>query len=121
MASTFKPGIQTFKCDGALTKGMVVKAGSDKNHVAKATSSTDKILGFAQSTTANAEELVEVALQGGAKALASGNVAFGDFLTADSSGAAITTTSSGDHVVAQAMDSAVAGDVFDSFIRNFHY
>lgn len=102
----------TFKADAAISKGMAVKAGSDRNHVAKATAATQKIIGLAMNDAATAEDKVEVALPGGgAKGLCGDTVSFGDLLTADSAGKLVATTTANDKVVAQALEDGVVGDL----------
>src|SRR6476619_5534156 len=92
-----------FKCDGALSRGMVVKGGSDKSHVAKSTAATHKHIGLAMNDTSAAEESVDVALPGGGAAgLLGGTVAFGDLLTSDAAGKLVATTTADDKIVAQA-------------------
>jgi hypothetical protein len=112
MASFAEQNSLGFKCDGVLSRGMVVKAGSDKSHVAKATAGTDKVIGLAMNDTSAAEDSVDVALPGGGAAgLLGGTVSFGDLLTADSAGKLVATTSANDKIVAQAMEDGVVGDI----------
>jgi hypothetical protein len=112
MASYTTPRIFTYKAAGAIGKGRVVSLGADAQHVALSTAATGKHIGITQGDTQNAEELIEVALQGGgAKAIAGGTIARGDFLTSDAAGAVVTTTTGGDRVIGLAMDAAVAGDL----------
>lgn len=117
MSSTFKPNIQIFKSDAAITKGMAVKFGTDDTHVAKGALATDLLMGIAQNTVSAAAALVEVALSGGgAKGLAGGTVTRGDLVSCDSSGNIITSTTPGNRILGVAMQSAVSGDVFDIFV-----
>lgn len=112
MASFMEPNILAFKADGAMSQGMAVKAGSDREHVAKSTAATDKIVGLAFSSPTAAGETMEVCLPGGGgKGLCGGTVAFGDLLTADSGGKLVATTTANDRVVAIAMEDGVVNDL----------
>lgn len=117
MSSTFKPNIQIFKADAAISKGMAVKFGTDDTHVAKGSVATGLLIGLAQSAPTAAEDLVEVALSGGGgKGYAGGTITRGDLVTSDSSGYLVTTTTPGNRVIGVAMQSAVVNDIFDVFV-----
>lgn len=117
MASSLQPQILIFKADAAISKGQPVKIGSDKEHVAKATAASDKMIGICQNDPTTAEDLVEVAVAGGAKALvATGGVSAGDILTADASSNCASTTSNADKYIAQALESGVSGDLIGVII-----
>ncbi len=113
MSAIQTPNVLTFKCGAAISKGMVVKPGSDRDHVVKSAAATSLNLGLAMNDTTTAEDLVEIALPGGGgKALVgSGGCHFGDLLTSDSSGTLVVTTTPGDRYIAMAMDDASAGDL----------
>ncbi len=124
MAVSSTPRKNTFlaAASASILFGTAVKAGADNKHVALATASTDKIVGISQGTPLLAEDLVEVALNGGgARALINGTVAFGDHLTPDSTGALIVTTTDHDRVCALAMDAGVAGDIIAVEVVSFIY
>jgi len=113
MSSHSPSRIQTYKSDGAIAKGKAVKIGSDSQHVVVAGGNTDPCVGIAQNATTGAEQLVEVALQGGgAKGLAKEQITAGKLLVANADGALEQTNASGDRVIGLAMESAVAGDIF---------
>jgi hypothetical protein len=113
MSSTSPQKILAFKADGAIAKGSAVKIGSDKEHVAKCTANTDASIGIAQNSVTTAEDCVEVAIAGGgAKALAKETIAAGKLLVPNADGSLEQTNASGDRVIAVAMESAVAGDLF---------
>lgn len=114
MSSYFKPQILTFLADGTtIVEGAAVKVGSARTNVALSTLVSDAILGIAQTVGANVGDPVEVAIAGGgAKALAGGTIAAGDYLTSSSTGALVTSTTTNDHVCAQALEAAVSGDLF---------
>ena len=112
MSGHAQPNVLTYKADGAISKGMVVKPGSDRDHVAKSVLATSKNFGIAMNTVTAAEDKVEVALPGGgAKGLLGDTVSFGDLLTADSAGKLVATTTANDKIVAQALEDGVANDL----------
>lgn len=114
MASTSTPKIYAYKAAAAIAKGKAVKVGADSEHVAVCSAATDKSFGIIQNAPTAAEDIAEVALPGGgAKGLAGGTIAVGDRLAPDSNGALVATTTENDNIVAVALDSAVAGDLFD--------
>lgn len=123
MSTYAQPKILAFLSDTAtIAEGSVVKVGSARTNVALAVTSTSLILGLAQSPVANAGDPVEVALPGGGgKGLcgSGGSIAAGDFLTADTSGALVTTTTTGDRVIAIAMEAAASGDLFSVHVVMF--
>lgn len=121
MASSKAPQIMAFLADAAISKGLAVKLGTDNKHVAKSSAATDSHIGICQAAVTAAEDTVEVAVQGGAKALAGGTISAGDYVTADSNGALVATTTANDNVIGQAMQSAVANDIFEVLITNFNY
>lgn len=123
MASHSQPRIVAFKSDTAsIAIGSVVKAGSDKSHVAKAAAATEKAVGIAMSLVEAAEQAVEVAVQGGgAKGLLGGTVSFGDFLASDSDGKLVATTTANNKVIAQAMEDGVANDLIAVEVVSFNY
>lgn len=109
------PRILVFKAGGAIALGQAVKfSGTDGKTVVKATAATDKIIGINQSvTTVASGDQVEIALPGGGGVgTAGGTIAAGDFLTADSSGDIVATTTENDRVIGMAMVDAVDNDVF---------
>lgn len=112
MASTLQPIIQTFLAGGTIAKGQPVKLDTDKEHVVACSAATDKIVGLAQGAATSGQS-VEIAVDGGGKGKAGGNIALGDLLTSDGSGLLIATTTAGDRVIGVAMDAAVANDIFD--------
>lgn len=111
MASSFAPHILTFKAGGTIVKGHAVKL-SAKDTVVECTATTDKAIGIAQADAASAE-FIEVALPGGgAKAKAQGTINAGALLVSHTDGTLKKVAAASDRVIAMAMESAVAGDVF---------
>lgn len=114
MSSHFKPNLVVLKADAAISEGQAVKIGSDSEHVTPCTAATDKVIGLAQTTVTAAEDLVEVALPGGgAKGLAQATISAGSLLVPHTDGKLKPIAAAGNRLCAVAMDSAVAGDVFD--------
>ncbi len=122
MAAYFPSNVLTFKAGATgIFEGCVVKPGADNQHCLVSASATSKNFGIAKNAAAAAEDKVEVALPGGgAKAKLGGTVAFGDFLTADSAGKLITTTTANDFVVAQALEDGVANDLIAVSVVSFN-
>ena len=113
MSSYAQQVMLSFKSDTAvIAVGSVVKNGSDNAHVAKSAAATSLNIGIAQSASAAAEDVIEVALPGGgAKGLAGGTWAMGDLLTSDGDGALVVTTTPGNRYIAMAMEIAATGDL----------
>jgi len=117
MSSNSTPRIFSFKAGGAIALGAAVKMGANRETVVSCTANTDPAIGIAQGSIsaddATAGVRIEVALQGGgAKAKADANVAAGKFLVSSTDGQLEQTNAAGDRIVAVAMESAVAGDLF---------
>lgn len=123
MASIQTPNIFAKKQFGAsvIGLGMAVKAAdTDGKYVTKSVASTDKHVGIAQNATLAADDIVEMAAPGGgAKGLAGGTIATGDKLTANASGALVSTVAPGDTCIAVAEQNAVAGDIFACTVGPF--
>lgn len=112
MSSYSQPRILSFKAAAAMAKGVCVKAGADREHVAICSAATDKIIGISQTAPTAADEMIEVATNGGgAKAKLGGTVSMGDKLTSDASGLLVATTTENDNIVAVAMEDGVANDI----------
>ncbi len=112
MSAYMPPRVVTLKCGAAITKGMIVKPGADRDHVVKTAAATSKNLGIALNDTTTAEDKVEIALPGGgAKVLLADTVSFGDLITGDSAGKGVATVTAGDRYVAIAMEDGVVGDL----------
>lgn len=117
MASMIKPLIATFTADGAITKGKAVKFGSSNEIVSQCSATTDLSIGIAQNTTTTAGDAIEVAMPGGgAKALAKTTISKGNILGHNADGSIQKLASASDKIVAQAMDDAVAGDIFQVIV-----
>lgn len=113
MSSFSIPKTQVRKSDGVIAKGKVVKAGSDANHCAQCTGSTDKVIGIAQTSATAAEQDVEIALPGGGGlALAQTTITDGALLVPHTDGGLKPIAASGNRLAAKAMSAAVSGDLF---------
>lgn len=96
----------------ALEYLIVKEDVSNDNAVVAASAATDPVVGILQNKPkANQGALVQ--WLGSSKVQAGGTITAGDRVTANSSGKAITTTSSGNSVVGIALQSAVSGDIFE--------
>lgn len=113
MSSMIKPLIGTYEADAAISKGQAVKFGTSNKRVAAVAATTDLSIGIAQNAAVNAGDLVEVAHPGGgAKALAKATIAKGNILGHNADGSLQKLANANDKIIAQAMDDAVAGDIF---------
>lgn len=102
----------SYKADGAISRGMAVKIGSDSKHVAKSVLATNKHVGIAISTVTTAEDTIDVAHPGGGAAgLLGGSVSAGDLLTSDTAGKLVATTTANDKIIAQALEDGVENDL----------
>ncbi len=122
MASILAPKILAFKADEAISEGMVVKMGTDREHVAKATAVSDLAIGVAQSAPTAAEDVMEVAMPGGgAKGLAQTTITKGQRLTAHSDGKLKPCSANNDVSIGIALEDAVAGDLFSMVVQPAYY
>lgn len=112
MASYPTPEIVTFKADAAIAKGKACKVGTDSKHVAAGSANTSLSLGLAQNAATAAEDLVEVAVGGGAIGLAGESISGGNLLVSHTDGSLVKANSSGDIIVAMALEDASSGDLF---------
>lgn len=94
----------------------LVKADvSNDESIVLAAAATDPIIGVLVNKP-KAGKAANVQWLGSCKVIAGGTITRGDKVTSDSSGHAITTTSSGNTVVGYALASAVAGDIVEIFL-----
>lgn len=113
MSAMVKPLISTYEADGAISKGQAVKFGTSNKRVTKVGGTTDLSIGIAQNAAVNVGDLVEVAhAGGGAKGLAKATIVKGDILGHNADGSLQKLAAANDKIIAQAMDDAVAGDIF---------
>jgi hypothetical protein len=118
MSSSLAPKILVYKVDAAVAKGVAVKAGASSNaYCQKCTAKTDKSFGVAQNATTAVDQKAEIAVAGGGgKGLAGGSISMGDMLAPTTDGSLIATTTEDDRIIAQAMQDASTGDLFDIMI-----
>lgn len=93
------------------------------SQVVLASAASDKIIGILQNTP-KANETASVlarSASGIGKAYAGGSIAIGDYLTADSNGAVVTTTSAGNEVVGIAVEVGASGQVVSFLLCNSRY
>jgi hypothetical protein len=114
MSTYSKPRVSSFKADGAIARGKAVKVGTDKQHVAVCSATTDKAIGIALNTVTTAEDQIEVALPGGgAKGLAQASFTAGQLLVPSTTGDLKKIASANDRIIAMAKQDASAGDLCD--------
>lgn len=77
-----------------------------------AAAATNAICGVIQNTPASGEQ-TDIRFLGTSKVKAGGTVSAGDWVTADSAGKAVATTTDKDFIVGQALEAAVSGDIFE--------
>lgn len=109
---------RTFKSGADLSaKQFYIVKVSATNTVALASAATDKLVGtIANKPAAATGASVEVAMRhgGGTQRVILGDtVSLNDYLTADSAGKAIATTTSGNVILGMALEAGVVGDVIE--------
>lgn len=110
MSSCPERKIYAFSAGGTITKGLAVKFSG--TNVVAAAATTDNSIGLAQTDAASGEQ-VEVAMPGGGGfAIAQGTIAAGDRLVSHTDGKLKKAAAANDIIIAQALESAVAGDIF---------
>ena len=106
--------IKTFNAGGAIARSLIVKFGADERTVVAGAAATDKLIGVADDVAAVSGDPVDVVLSGVATVRYGGTVAFGDLLTSDASGQAVTAapaTGANNRIIGVAMVSGVSGDL----------
>lgn len=107
--------VRNFKSTaGAIAAFTIVKPGASDGLVIPAAAATDKLIGVTTDIAAATGDRCDVILAGIADVLYGGTVAFGDLLTADASGRAITATAaagSNVRIIGSAIISGVVGDI----------
>lgn len=73
---------------------------------------TDLVVGVLQNKPDSGEAAIYRFL-GTSKVIAGGTIAIGDFVTTDSAGKAVATTTDGDVVIGRALEAADANDIFE--------
>ncbi len=119
MAVAIKPLIATFEANTAVAKGQAVKLTASKSgkKVDPCAATTDLSIGVAQNAAVNVGDLVEVAMPGGGgKGLAKTTIAAGNILGHNADGSLQKLASASDKIIGQALDDAVAGDIFQIMV-----
>ncbi len=127
MASTVitEGNIKTFQSGANLNgkKNFIVKLDSGTNKVVLNASATTISLGVIENDPKNAKDSVSVRLMnanGTGKVIAGGSIAKGAYLTSDSAGKAVATTTSGNFVFGIALRAADAGDIVEFMPIGLH-
>ena len=95
-----------------------MKYAGTAGQVVQAAASTDHVYGVLQNKP-KLGEAAEIRILGTSKVVSGGTVTEGDYVTSNGSGQAVTTTTTKDHVLGIAMESAVVNDIFEIFVVNF--
>lgn len=120
MAAHSEPNLETYYADGAISEGMAVGYGSDKDHVVQASANTQQCKGIAYgSASASGNRIVIAKPGGGAKGLLAETVVAGDGLVSHTNGKLVKPNASGDKIIARAeeggsSDSLIAIRVIDT-------
>jgi hypothetical protein len=96
-----------------------VKLNSDREAILTS-AATDKIAGVL-SNEPEEDEDATIITAGTAKVSAGGTLSIGDYVTSDSAGEAVATTTSGDVVRGIALEDAVDGDISEIDLTYFHH
>jgi hypothetical protein len=110
-------GVKTMLADAAITRGMVVKFGTDEDHVAVTSAATSVPIGIALDTADAAEDPVSIALLGAytgtLKVVAGAAITIDDWVQGTTAGVAITWAATG-YCVGHALQAAqAAGDIIE--------
>lgn len=97
----------------------IVKLDTSGN-IVLATAATGAIVGVLQNKPASGEAAL-YRFGGTTKVICGGTVAIGDWVTTDSAGKAITTTTEGDCCVGRALKAGVTGDLIEIQMNVQHY
>lgn len=103
--------IKSFDAGAAVAAYRIVKHGSGDTAAIQSDDPADAHIGIANWLGAGSGERLDVVLSGVAEVEYGGNVTRGDWLTADSDGKAVATTTAAANAIGKAMVSGVAGDI----------
>ena len=116
MASNVEGNNKGFKAGADLSaKQFFIVKLTAAGIVGLASAATDAIIGVLQNKPTSGDN-ADVKLRNSAgtgKVIAGGNIAINDRLTANADGKAIATTTAGNQVFGRAIETAVAGDIFE--------
>ena len=111
MSSYSQPRMLTFKASEAISKYLFVIQTADEI-VEQCDGAGEKMIGISMSETSEADQAIEVAIQGGgAKITLGGTVARGDLIKTDANGKGVVSSTNLDVYGARAMASGVVGDI----------
>ena len=94
----------------AVAANRIVRFSAENTAVA-ASAATDKLVGISDNVGGDANDTVDVILDGIALVKLGGTVAFGDLVTSDATGQGVATTTAGNRVIGVAMQGGVTGDL----------
>ena len=111
MSSYSQPRILTFKASEAIAPYLFVIQTTDEI-VEQCDGAGESMIGISMSETTEADQAIEVAIQGGGgKVTLGGTVARGDFIKTDVNGKGVVANVLTDVYGARAMASGVVGDI----------
>lgn len=103
--ANYEPTFQIVKFGSGGTAGQIVPAAA----------STDKLVGVIMNcpTSGDTADVLLINNMGTGKVQAGGNISIGDYLTADSSGHAVATTTSNDLIIGMAISAGASTDTVE--------
>lgn len=108
-------GANTAGANSTSGQFLIMKMDSTANQVVPATAATDKLIGVNMSKP-KALDYADIRLRsamGTLQVVAGGTIAIGDPVTSNSSGQAITTSTTGHQILGYALYAAASGDIFE--------
>jgi hypothetical protein len=103
--------------DAAITRGHVVKFGTDEDHVAVTSAATSVPIGVALDTADAAEDPISVAILGSytgtLKVIAGAAITSDDFVQGTTAGVTITAASTGYYIGVALQAAQAAGDIIE--------
>ena len=116
---------RAFKANGDLSAKQyyILAADTVENQVVLANAQTVPIIGTLENAPVSGDvaDVLLSSANGTRKVYCGGTIAIGDYITADSSGKAITTTSAGDMVIGRALQVGAASKIIEIANMFFRY
>jgi hypothetical protein len=110
-------GVKTMLADGAITRGWVVKFGTDEDHVAATSAATSIGIGVALDEAEAAEDPISVAILGAyvgtLKVVAGAAITIDDFVQGTTAGKTITWAATGYCIGVALQTAQAAGDIIE--------
>ena len=110
-------GVKTMLADGAITRGWVVKFGTDEDHCAATSAATSIPIGVALDTAEAAEDPISIAILGAyvgtLKVVAGAAITIDDFVQGTTAGKTITAATTGYYIGVALQAAGAAGDIIE--------